>query len=195
MSSSISNAKQRSFRINLVLIFLAFAAPVVAAYLSFYIWPPAGRTNYGELIKPTALPGASLRAADGKAVTLDKLHGKWLILTIDGANCNAACDQTLFLMRQVRISLTKEMNRVERVLLMRGPGNVSADLLKKYPGMHILSGADANLLRQFPTDADVTDHIYLVDPLGNVMMRYPKNPDATGIRQDLSRLLSVSQIG
>ena len=195
MSSSISNAKQRSFRINLVLIFLAFAAPLVAAYLSFYIWPPKGRTNYGELIKPTALPDAALRAADGKVLTLDKLHGKWLILTIDGANCNAVCDQKLFLMRQVRISLTKEMNRVERVLLVRDQGNVSADVLKKYPGMHVLSGADANLLRQFPTDADLTDHIYLVDPLGNVMMRYPKNPDATGIRQDLSRLLSVSQIG
>ncbi len=195
MSSSIPNTKQRNFRINLVLIFLAFAAPVVAAYLSFYFWPPAGRTNYGELIKPAALPDAALRDAGGKVLALSKLRGKWLIVTVDGVNCDAACDQKLFLMRQVRISLTKEMNRVERVLLVRGPGNVSADLLKKYPGMHVLSGADANLLAQFPAGADLADHIYLVDPLGNVMMRYPKNPDAAGLRRDLSRLLSVSQVG
>jgi hypothetical protein len=195
MSSSIPNVKQRNFRINLVLIFLAFAAPVVAAYLSFYVWPPKGRTNYGELIKPVALKDAALRSADGKELTLSKLRGKWLIVTIDGANCDSACDQKLFLMRQVRISLTKEMNRVERVLLLRDQGNVSAYLLKKYPGMYVFSGADTSLLQQFPAASDVADHIYLVDPLGNVMMRYPKNPDATGIRQDLSRLLSVSQVG
>jgi hypothetical protein len=189
------NAQQHKFRINLVLIFLAFAAPVVAAYLSFYVWPPKGRTNYGELIKPTALPDAALRAADGKELTLGKLRGKWLIVTIDGANCESACDQKLFLMRQIRISLTKEMNRVERVLLIRDQGTIAADLLKRYPGMHVFSGANAGLLQQFPAVADVADHIYLVDPLGNVMMRYPKNPDATGIRRDLSRLLSVSQVG
>lgn len=177
------------------MIFLAFAAPVVAAYLSFYFWPPKGRTNYGELIKPATLPDAALRNAEGKQLALSKLRGKWLILTVDNINCDALCDQKLFLMRQVRISLTKEMNRVERVLLVRGPGSVSADLLKKYPGMHVLSGADANLLGQFPAAADLADHIYLVDPLGNVMMRYPKNLDAAGLRRDLSRLLSVSQVG
>lgn len=195
MSSSISNAKQRNFRINLVLIFLAFAAPVVAAYLSYYVWPPKGRTNYGELIKPTALPDAALRDIDGNELALSKLRGKWLMVTFDNADCNAACDQKLFLMRQVRISLTKDMNRVERVLFVRGEGNVSTDLLKKYSGMHVLSGADANLLEQFPAEKDLADHIYLVDPLGNVMMRYPKNPDAAGVRRDVSHLLSVSQIG
>lgn len=195
MSSSIPNVKQRSFRVNLVLIFLAFAAPVVAAYLSFYFWPPEGRINYGELIKPAALPDATLRDSGGKELALSKLRGKWLILTVDNIDCDAVCDQKLFLMRQVRISLTKEMNRVERVLLVRGPGSVSAELLKKYPGMHVLYGADANLLRQFPPIADLADHIYLVDPLGNVMMRYPKNLDAAGLRRDLSRLLSVSQVG
>lgn len=177
------------------MIFLAFAAPVVAAYLSFYFWPPEGRTNYGELIKPVALPDAALRDSTGKELALSKWRGKWLILTIDGANCDAACDQKLFLMRQIRISLSKEMNRVERVLLVRGKSNVSGDLLKKYPGMNVLSGADADLLGQFPALADPADHIYLVDPLGNVMMRYAKNPDAAGIRRDLSRLLSVSQVG
>jgi hypothetical protein len=195
MSSSIPNAKQRTFRINLVLIFLAFAAPVVAAYLSFYFWPPKGRTNYGELIKPTALPDAALRRADGGKIRLSKLRGKWLMVAVDGVICDAECDKKLYLMRQVRISLSREMNRVERVLLVRGPGNVSADLRKRYPGMHILTDADTRFLARFPAVADLADHIYLVDPLGNVMMRYPKNPDAAGVRRDLSRLLSVSRFG
>jgi hypothetical protein len=195
MSSSTANVNQRKFRINLVLIFLAFAAPVIAAYLTYYVWPPQGRTNYGELINPFTLPDAVLRDGDGKEFALSKLRGKWLILTIDDANCAAACDQKLFMLRQVRISMTKEMNRIERVLLVRGQGDVAADLLKKYPGMHVLSGADTNLLGQFPAGADISDHIFIVDPVGNVMMRYPKNPDAAGIRRDLSRLLSVSQIG
>ncbi len=195
MSSSIPNAKQRTFRINLVLIFLAFAAPVVAAYLSFYIWPPRERTNYGELIDPTALPDAALLDADGNESSLGKLRGKWLIITVDGVTCNAECDKKLYLMRQVRISLSDKMNRVERVLLVRGSGNVSAGLPKRYPGMHILTGADANLLGRFPAVTDLADHIYLVDPLGNVMMRYSRNPDAAGVRRDLSRLLSVSRVG
>ena len=195
MSSSIANAKQRTFRIKLILIFLAFTAPVVAAYLSFYVWPPKGRTNYGELIKATALPDAALRDDDGNPVSLGKLRGKWLIITVDSANCDGECDKKLYLMRQVRISLSSEMNRVERVLLVRGPGNVSAALLKKYPGMHMLTGADANLLGRFPAITDPTDHVYLVDPLGNLMMRYSKNPDAVGVRRDLSRLLSVSRVG
>jgi peroxiredoxin len=195
MSSSIPNVAQRSFRINLVLIFAVFAIPLIAAYLSFYVWPPQGRLNYGELLEPKTLPDVTLRDAEGKEFPLSKLRGKWIMLSVDSADCGAACDQKLFLMRQTRISMTKEMNRVERVLLLRGDAKASAELVKKYPGMHILSGANESLLNNFPAAPNITDHIYLIDPVGQVMMRYIKDPDATGIRRDLMRLLSVSQVG
>lgn len=195
MSSSIPNVAQRSFRINLVLIFAVFAVPLIAAYLSYYVWPPQGRLNYGELIDPKTMPDVALRSADGKEFSLSALRGKWIMLSVDSADCDEACDQKLFLMRQTRISMTKEMNRIERVLLLRGDAKATAELAKKYPGMHILSGADDSLLNTFPGAPNAADHIYLVDPVGQVMMRYVKNPDATGIRRDLTRLLSVSQVG
>ena len=195
MSSSIPNVAQRSFRINLVLIFAVFAVPLIAAYLSYYVWPPQGRLNYGELIDPKTMPDVALRNADGKEFSLSALRGKWIMLSVDSADCDEACDQKLFLMRQTRISMTKEMNRIERVLLLRGDAKATAELAKKYPGMHILSGADDSLLNTFPGAPNAADHIYLVDPVGQVMMRYVKNPDATGIRRDLTRLLSVSQVG
>lgn len=195
MSSSIPNVAQRSFRINLVLIFAVFAVPLIAAYLSYYVWPPQGRLNYGELIDPKTMPDVALRDADGKEFSLSTLRGKWIMLSVDSADCDEACDQKLFLMRQTRISMTKEMNRIERVLLLRGDAKATAELAKKYPGMHILSGANDSLLNTFPGAPNAADHIYLVDPVGQVMMRYVKNPDATGIRRDLTRLLSVSQVG
>ena len=195
MSSSTPNVAQRNFRINLVLVFAVFALPLIAAYLSYYVWPPKGRLNYGELIAPTPLPDAALQDAENNTLALSKLRGKWIMLTVDSAGCDKACDDKLFIMRQIRISMTKEMNRIERVMLLRGAGNLSAALLKKYPGLHVLSGANGTLLGVFPSEANVTDHIYLIDPVGNLMMRYPKNPDAAGIRRDLNRLLSVSQVG
>ena len=195
MSSSIPNVAQRSFRINLVLIFAVFAVPLIAAYLSYYVWPPQGRLNYGELIDPITMPDVALRDANGKEFSLSTLRGKWIMLSVDSADCGEGCDQKLFLMRQTRISMTKEMNRIERVLLLRGDAKASIDLVKKYPGMHILSGANDSLLNTFPGAPNVADHIYLIDPVGQVMMRYVKNPDATGIRRDLSRLLGVSQVG
>ena len=91
--------------------------------------------------------------------------------------------------------MTKEMNRIERVLLLRGDAKLNAETLKKYPGMRVLSGASETLLNTFSGAPNVSDFIFLVDPVGQVMMRYAKNPDATGIRRDLSRLLSVSQVG
>ena len=195
MSSSIPNVAQRSFRINLVLIFAVFAVPLIAAYLSYYVWPPQGRLNYGELIDPKTMPDVALRDAEGKEFSLSTLRGKWIMLSVDSADRDEACDQKLFLMRQTRISMTKEMNRIERVLLLRGDAKATAELAKKYPGMHILSGANDSLLNTFPGAPNAADHIYLVDPVGQVMMRYVKNPDATGIRRDLTRLLSVSQVG
>ena len=195
MSSSIPNVAQRSFRINLVLIFAVFAVPLIAAYLSYYVWPPQGRLNYGELIDPKTMPDVALRSADGKEFSLSTLRGKWIMLSVDSTDCDEACDQKLFVMRQTRISMTKEMNRIERVLLLRGDAKATAELAKKYPGMHILSGANDSLLNTFPGAPNSADHIYLVDPVGQVMMRYVKNPDATGIRRDLTRLLSVSQVG
>lgn len=195
MSSLTVNAAQRSFRIKLVLLFLAFAAPVIFAYLTYYVWPPQSRINYGELIKPTQISDPLLHNAEGKAFPLSKLRGKWVMLTVDQADCGADCEKKLWLLRQVRLATGKNMDRVERVLLLQGQRSVTDPIMKQHPGMHVLTGADASLLARFPANANLTEHIYIVDPLGNVMMRYPKNPDPGGILKDINRLMYVSQIG
>jgi hypothetical protein len=195
MSSSIPNARQRSFRINLVLIFAVFAVPLIAAYLSFYVWPPQSRLNYGELIEPKTLPDVPLVDAQGKEFPPSKLRGKWIMLTVDSADCGEACNHKLYLMRQIRISMTKEMNRIERVMLLRGGAKLPPELAAKYPGMHVLTGTIDALLQTLGPEANVNDYIFLIDPVGQIMMRYVKNPDPAGIRRDLSRLLSVSQVG
>ena len=195
MSLSTANAAQRSFRINLILIFAVFAVPLIAAYLCYFVWPPQSRLNYGELIEPKALPDAPLRDADGNDFPISKLRGKWIMLSVDSTTCDEACNQKLYLMRQIRISMTKEMNRIERVMLLKGDGKLPSEITAKYPGMHVLSGADAALLATLSQEKNLTDYIFLIDPVGQVMMRYAKDPDAVGIRRDLSRLLSVSQVG
>jgi hypothetical protein len=195
MSSSTANAAQRSFRINLVLIFAVFAIPLIAAYLTYFVWPPQSRLNYGELIEPKTLPDVALRDAEGKEMSLSKLRGKWIMLSVDSATCDEACNQKLYLMRQIRISMTKEMNRIERVMLLRGDSKLPAEIATKYPGMYVLSGANDALLKILSADTNIANYIFLIDPVGQVMMRYVKNPDAVGIRRDLSRLLSVSQVG
>ena len=195
MSSSTVNAAQRSFRIKLVLLFLAFAAPVIFAYLTYYVWPPQSRINYGELIQPTEIPDPMLRNAEGKEFPLSKLRGKWVMLVVDQADCGAECEKKLWLLRQVRLATGKNMDRVERVLLLQGLGNITEHISKQHPGMHVLTGADAGLLASFSANGNLTDHIYIVDPLGNVMMRYPKTPDPAGILKDINRLMYVSQVG
>ena len=195
MSSLTANAAQRSFRIKLVLLFLAFAAPVIFAYLAYYVWPPQSLINYGELIKPTESPDPMLRDAEGKEFPLSKLRGKWVMLTVDQAECDATCEKKLWLLRQVRLATGKNMDRVERVLLLRGQGSVTEHIRKQHPGLRVLTGADAGLLGSFPANGNLLDHIYIVDPLGNVMMRYPKTPDPSGILKDINRLMYVSQVG
>lgn len=195
MSSSIPNLTQRNIRINLILIFAVFAVPLIAAYLSYYVWPPQGRLNYGELIEPKTLPDVSLRDVQNNELPLSQLRGKWIMLTVDSATCDEACNLKLYLMRQIRIAMSKEMNRIERVLLLRGDDKSPSEIATKYPGMHTLSGTTDVLLKTLSAEPNVADYIFLIDPVGQVMMRYGKNPDATGIRRDLNRLLSVSQVG
>ena len=89
----------------------------------------------------------------------------------------------------------KNMDRVERVLLLRGQGSVTEHIRKQHPGLRVLTGADAGLLGSFPANGNLLDHIYIVDPLGNVMMRYPITPDPSGILKDINRLMYVSQVG
>ena len=175
------------------------AAPMIFAYVAYYLIKPEGRTNYGELIDPRKYPIPDLGSAslDGKPASLEQLKGKWILLQVDTAVCDKACTQKLYYMRQLRLTQGKEMGRVERVWLITDDAALDITLMKEYDGMHFLR-VDAQKLAAWLPAAEggkASDHLYMIDPLGNLMMRFPKDPDANKIKKDMSRLLKASSIG
>jgi hypothetical protein len=171
-------------RIKLALIVAACAAPFVlgtAAY--FFGWSPGGRANYGELIAPHPLAGPPF----------DELRGKWVLVSLDAAACDAYCEKKLYILRQVRTAQHKNMGRVERLWLLTDNGRPRAELVAAIQGTRLAAQKDSPAAKEFP--GNITDHIYLVDPNGNLMMRFPRDPDPSKLLKDLERLLRLSQIG
>ena len=183
----------------LILVIAACAAPMIFSYVTYYIIKPQGRTNYGSLIDPRTypIPELNLTALDGKPAALDNFKGKWIFLQIDASECAKACADKLYYMRQLRLTQGKEMDRIERVWLVTDSGPIQTELLKKYEGTSVLRADIKQISAWLPTEdgSTVTDHFYLLDPLGNLMMRFPKDPDANKIKKDLIKLLKASRIG
>jgi cytochrome oxidase Cu insertion factor (SCO1/SenC/PrrC family) len=169
--------------------------PVAVAIVSFYYFPPEARMNYGTLIPPRPLPRALLPRQDGGHLTLDELRGRWVMLTADASACDDRCRRKLYVMRQVRAAQGVEgMGRIERVWLLTGEGRPAPALLADFPGIRV-AGAAMDLIAALPGDPDPADHIFLIDPLGNLMLRFPADPDPGRMIEDLKRLLKVSRIG
>lgn len=185
---------KRTSRLSLWLIIALTAAPVAASYFIFYFWPPERTVNYGELIEPRPLPDLPLATAGGAPFRLSQLKGKWVLVSVDRASCDAYCELKLVYMRQLRLTQGKNMDRVERVWLVadeeppRGAEALAAE------GTRVVR-ADAELVKAFPAPASSADHIYLVDPLGNLMMRFPRGAEPRLMIKDLARLLKASQVG
>jgi cytochrome oxidase Cu insertion factor (SCO1/SenC/PrrC family) len=171
-------------------VFAVCAAPLVVALVAFYFFPPAGRTNYGELVEPRPLPRAVIQRLDGRPFTLTELQGKWVLLQIDDAACGRPCQEKLYHMRQVRLAQGKNMDRIERVWLVLGAGEPTPELAPLVDGA-VVARTVPELVTALPA-AEVRDHVYLLDPRGNVMLRFPKGADPKRMIKDLERLLKYS---
>jgi cytochrome oxidase Cu insertion factor (SCO1/SenC/PrrC family) len=182
-------------RSKFLLLIGLFAVPVVAAYLSYFGLRPAGHTNYGELIPVTPLQHTAGAAHDGTAMDIETLRGKWVMVYVGPTRCDATCAQQLYLVRQTRIALGKEQSRIERLWVLTDASKVDAAVLQEYPGLHVWRPGDELFVGQFPATHDPAGHIYLVDPLGNLMLRFPVQPDPKLMLKDLKLLLKASQIG
>jgi len=190
MSQSVSSKTT-----SLWLIALLCAAPIAASYFAYYFAQPTGRTNYGELLQAPPLPPARLELVDGSAFDIGRLKGKWVLLMVDSGRCDEFCRRKLFTLRQLRLAQGKDMERIERAWLIDDGAMPPAALINEYEGTWMVRGAGSELLSRLPAQSSVADHIYVVDPLGNLVMRYPRNADPMRIIKDLARLLGASQIG
>lgn len=182
-------ARRRSARRNLTAIAAVALFPFVGSVVLYLLWKPETFVNYGELIAP--LPVTDTAAPGG----LQELRGKWVFLMVDAAACDAYCRQKLYIMRQVRLTQGEKMERIERAWMVDDGGSVPAGVLQEYPGTHLIDAAGAALVARLAASGSARDHIYLIDPLGNVMLRYPRDPDPSLIKKDIARLLRASRIG
>ena len=180
---------------SLILVALVCALPIVASYLMFYVWRPSGSTNYGELLEVTPLPEVTLRGLDGVPFALSGLRGKWVMLAVDSGDCDAPCREKLFKMRQLRLMQGKDMERIERVWVVSDGVLPDPELARLHQGARLVDARAQDLRTLLPAQDRPRDYIYLIDPLGNLMMRYPSDTDPARMKKDLERLLKVSRIG
>jgi hypothetical protein len=160
-----------------------FLLPLAAAFWMYYgtQWRPARTINQGELISPV------------RPLAEDRFKRKWTLVYVGDGQCDADCRKALFIMRQTRLSLANDMNRVERAFLVTG-NCCAKDVASAYPGLIILDTPRPDVLAAFP-GADRPHSLFIVDPLGNLMMRFDLRQDPKGLLQDLKKLLSLSHIG
>ncbi len=189
MKSPESSDPVRRGRVKFLLLAAFFALPVAAAWTAWWLeLVPGSAGNYGTLIAPQRVALAPVAA----------LRGKWVLVQFDGGACDAWCERKHYFMHQVRRAQGKDMQRVERLWLLTDAVQPRAELLAAIEGTVIVPrsvdpGTAAG--SEFPAERSVADHIYLVDPLGNLMMRFPRDPDPARMIKDLRRLLRVSGFG
>jgi peroxiredoxin len=202
-----SQSTVKRSRRTMWLVLLVCAAPIIASYLAFYVIKPEKRNNYGGFIDarthpiPAALHTATL---DGKPQPLEAFKGKWVMLMAAPADCPDACQKQLFALRQLRTMQGKEMNRIERVWLITDREPLDTFVIREYDGTHMLRADPQAVAAWLPVEAGtgITDHIYLIDPLGHLMMVFPKDPNPAKtylhmqkVYKDINKLLKASAIG
>ena len=185
-------------RAKMLLVLLVCAAPVIASYSTYYVIRPAGRSNYGTLIVPTrGMPELALRTLDGTPVKASSLRGQWLLLVVGPAACDAGCEKRLFMQRQLREMLGPERDRLDKVWLLTDDDALAPAV------QSALQGASAVTVLRAPREAlsrwlvpaegrALEEHLYLVDPMGEWMMRVPAEPDPGRVKRDLERVLRAS---
>lgn len=194
----LQGARTRSGRWKMVLLLLVCAAPVVASYFTYYVIRPDGRRNFGTLVDPQrALPDVVATGLDGKPVNLVSLKDQWLLVSVAPGACDALCARHLFLQRQLREGLGKDKDRLDWVWLVSDDAPVPQAIQTALKEATVLRVPPEKLAQWLQPQAGhaLPDHLYLVDPLGNWMMRFPPFLDtdnASKAKRDLDRLLRAS---
>ncbi len=203
-----NKSNQSRGRWKLLLVLAVCAAPLVGSYLTYYvIKPKGGVTNFGALIDPREhpIPAMASTTLDGKPATLENYKGKWIMLKVGPSDCQQDCQDQLFAMRQLRTMQGKEMERIERVWMITDDQPLDTLLMRVNDGTRMLRAPAAVVEKWLPLEPSAgdraSDHVYLIDPLGNLMMRFPKGAVSSDtekvkkVHKDISKLLKASAIG
>lgn len=206
MNGITGNSPAARARRRMLILALIFALPILIAYALYYSgWRPESSGNYGELVRPPRpLPALTLETIEGKTLALESLRGKWSLVVFASDECRDPCTANLDKMHRVILAQGKEAERVRAVLAATHARTRDGlrDAIKAYPDMLVVAGPAAPV-RAFAAHFELTpgvspdnlNRVYLVDPIGNFMMSWPADADASRMRKDLARLLRVSQVG
>lgn len=186
-------------RLQMILVLLVCAAPVIASYLTYYVIRPTRHANYGDLIEPNRpLPTATelpLQDLQHQPVDPASLRGQWLLVMVADGPCDERCEALLYMQRQLREGLGRDKDRVDRVWFVTGNAPVRAEVLPAATQQAtVLRAPRAALARWLEPAAgeSLQNHLYLVDPIGRWMMRFPENAQPAKVKRDLERLLRAS---
>ncbi|MBV8909462.1 MAG: cytochrome oxidase assembly protein [Gammaproteobacteria bacterium] len=184
---------------TLALLLVLFLLPLGIAFLVYYgtAWRPGGHVNHGYLFTP-ARPLPAIALASGERFR-PALRGEWSLVYVGDGGCDPSCRKALHVMRQTRLALGRDMTRVAPVFLVTGNCCTPNDLAREHPGLVVLDAsrpAAQPLLREFTAgDSAEAYTLYVVDPLGNLVMSFDARSDLRGLLEDLQKLLRLSHIG
>jgi len=188
-------------RLALLLIIACFAVPLASAWLLVGHWRPEGSVQHGELLDPARPVELRLVLPDGKPLASAGLHGRWILAYIGSAtSCDERCRTGLYDIRQVRLALGRDMDRVKTLLLLESQPEADFQrwLSAEHPALTVGLADSATrtaLTNAFQSPGQVGDWLYVLDPLGNLLMRYRIDVEPRGLLKDLQRLLKWSKIG
>jgi hypothetical protein len=189
--------QRSSWRPVILLLALAAMPVLVASVMYFSGWRPSGDTSHGELYRPAQpLAEFSLRGADGSAFGPAQMKGKWTLIYLMPASCEADCVRALYVMRMAQLGQGREQERVRRVVA--GAAAQIEEIRRADPALVALSGTAEELQRlaaQLVVAQDRGPRIYLADPMGNLVLRFDPAADPAGLRKDLGHLLKHSWVG
>jgi hypothetical protein len=191
MAPNAGTPRARGGKRTLLLIAAVAIAPIIASYAAYYLFPRSPAANYGTLLPTAPIAGVEGMRADGSKFRLEDLRGSWVLVAHGRGDCDAVCERKLYATRQARTMQGREQERIVRVWLVAGDALPPAALLAQHPGLVVVRVPEA-VPALFPGGADP---LYLIDPLGNLVLRYPDDPDIKGIARDMTRLLKASRIG
>ena len=194
----VDEKRTRAGRWKMLVVLLVCASPVIASYFTYYVIRPEGRRNHGELIQPQRiLPAMEVSKLNGDKVALNSLKGQWLLVSVADAACDEACQKHLYFQRQLRESLGKEKDRIDWVWLATGDAPVEEKLMPALSQATVLRVSSQSISEWLQPAAgrQLSEHLYVVDPMGNWMMRFPPGIElaaAAKAKKDLDRLLKAS---